>query len=186
MSKLYILTLSLQLFSLPTHTYTLVLAYATQTGDIFGGACGDFEVFSDGFYMERKRQYCFEPVLLGALDNLYRHHPNATVLYITRNVDEWLSSVHRWYLLGKRLLKNCRGPGYFTQWQEKELDYSLLVQMYKDHGNKIREFVAAHPSLTYIEVSLESNETGRQLEDVVGIPKECWTHSNVNAFHPKT
>ena len=38
----------------------------------------------------------------------------------------------------------------------------------------IRQFVHDRPSITYIEVKLESADTGRILEEATGITAGCW------------
>jgi hypothetical protein len=157
----------------------------TQTSDIFGGACGRFDIFTDASRFFKEEKLCFEPVLHGGMENLYHYHPNATILLITRNVNDWVSSVNRWYQLGSRIKTWCHGPGYFTQWKDKIVTNDDLVQLYKDHGNMVRSFAQSHPSLTFIEVQLEGNETAAILEERIGISKECWGQSNVNIRNPK-
>jgi hypothetical protein len=152
---------------------------------VFGGACGAYDVFSDGSYWITQTKYCFEPVLHGGLDNLYRYHPNATIVLVVRKVDGWISSIKNWFRLAGRLKHFCRQPGYYTQWQNKTVTDDDLAQMYIDHANMVRSFAKAHPSLTYIEVELESNDTGRVLEERIGISRECWGHSNANSRQPK-
>jgi hypothetical protein len=142
-------------------------------------------VFSDGSHFVNKDRHCFEPVLHGGLDNLYRYHPNATIFLAVRNIDGWISSVKHWFHLDRRLKHVCRRPGYYTQWQNKTVTDDDLAQMYIDHANMVRSFAKAHPSLTYIEVELESNDTGRVLEERIGISRECWGHSNANPRKPK-
>jgi hypothetical protein len=135
--------------------------------------------------MDRENKTCFEPVLHGGMDNLYQYHPNATILFVTRDVEEWVSSVNRWAGLGNRLKKTCQGPGYFTQWQGRRKTDDDLRNLYLDHADMVQSFVKAHPSLTYIEVELESNDTGAILEERTGISRQCWGPSNININIPK-
>jgi hypothetical protein len=158
-----------------------------QTSDVFGGACGGYDVFSDGHYFLKQDHYCFEPVLHGGMENLYHYHPEATILLVTRNVDDWVSSVNRWFRLGDRVKEWCRGPGYFEQWQGKAVVTNAdLAQLYRDHGQMVRSFAQTHPSIKFIEVQLESNETGAILEERIGISRNCWSRSNTNVNNPPT
>jgi hypothetical protein len=152
-----------------------------QTSDIFGGACGPFDIYSDANYMINAKQYCFEPVFHGGLDNFYRYHPHGTLILVTRNLQGWLSSVRRWRMLFYELIHDCHGPGYYTQWKDKNVTEDDVLQMYIDHADIVRSFAQAHPSLTFIEVELESNQTGRILEDRIGISRKCWGQHNVNS-----
>jgi hypothetical protein len=156
-----------------------------QTSDVFGGACGPFDIFTDGSKRIPAKQICFEPVFHGGLENFYYYHPHGTLMLVTRNLQDWLSSVYRWYVLHDRLAHHCHGPGYFTQWKGKNVTDDDILQMYMDHVNTVRSFAQAHPSLTYIEVELESNQTGQILEDRIGISRECWGQHNVNTLKPK-
>jgi hypothetical protein len=152
---------------------------------VFGGACGPFDIFSDGSQRIEAKKSCFEPVFHGGLENFHRYHPNGTLILVTRNMQDWLYSVRRWYVLYDRLTHDCHGPGYYTQWKDKNVTEDDVLQMYMDHANTVRSFAQAHPSLTYIEVELESNQTGQILEDRIGISRECWGQHNVNTGKPK-
>jgi hypothetical protein len=44
----------------------------------------------------------------------------------------------------------------------------------------VRDFAAAHPSMTFLEVSLEDNATASILEERIGIPASCWGKHNEN------
>jgi hypothetical protein len=58
-----------------------------------------------------------------------------------------------------------------------------ILRFYDWHTEHVRSFAAAHPSMTYIEVKLESDDTAQILEDQIGIPAQCWGHSNINTRH---
>jgi hypothetical protein len=130
--------------------------------------------------MDPDRHECFEPVLHGALENLYRHHPTATVMLTVRPVDDWVASVEHWNHLGDQLKATCQGPGYFTQWRDRNVTNDDLARLYVDHAQMVRSFVQAHSSLTFIEVDLTFNKTGSILEERIGIPQICWGSKNVN------
>lgn len=46
--------------------------------------------------------------------------------------------------------------------------------MYDNFNQMIRLFVKDRPSITYIEVQLESNATGKLLHEATGIDAACW------------
>lgn len=56
-------------------------------------------------------------------------------------------------------------------------DQSVWENFYNQHVQSIRDFAAQHSSqITYVEVPLDSQETGQLLEKQIGISKECWKH----------
>jgi hypothetical protein len=61
-----------------------------------------------------------------------------------------------------------------------------IQAFYNWHTEHVRKFAKAHPSMTYIEVSLESSDTAQQLEEAIGIPAHCWGHANKNTRIPPT
>jgi hypothetical protein len=129
--------------------------------------------------VDARSDTCFEPVFHGGLDNFYRYHPHGTLLLTVRNVDEWVDSVNNHKGFGSRFKVICKQPGYFaTHWGDKTVTDDDLAQFYSDHVQAVRDFAASHPSLTYIEVPLESDETGSRLETLTGIPASCWGHAN--------
>ena len=48
------------------------------------------------------------------------------------------------------------------------------MRMYDNFNHMIRQFVKDRPSIQYIEVQLESNATGKLLQDATGIDAACW------------
>jgi hypothetical protein len=46
----------------------------------------------------------------------------------------------------------------------------------------VRNYAQQHPSITYIEFSLEDDDlvVGKYLENIIGIPSKCWGRSNYN------
>jgi hypothetical protein len=132
--------------------------------------------------MDNKSGYCFEPVFHGGLDNFYRNHPEGTLVLTTRNVEDWVESINGYHDLGYRFKTTCRKPGYFeTHWSNKNVTDADLAQFYLDHVQAVRDFATSHPSLTYIEVSLESEDTGKILESLTGIWSFCWQQRNSKA-----
>ena len=62
----------------------------------------------------------------------------------------------------------------------RTLTASDILRFYDWHTEHVRNFAMHNPSMTYVEVSLEADETGQMLEDAIGIPAQCWGHANVN------
>lgn len=57
---------------------------------------------------------------------------------------------------------------------------------YCSHVNRVRDLVSRNPSHTLVEVDIEDPEIGQRMEDIFGVDKSCWGHSNANAFiHPE-
>jgi hypothetical protein len=55
-----------------------------------------------------------------------------------------------------------------------------LLAFVEGHEANVRAFVAAHPSHTLVEVTIEDPDAGRALEAAFGIPAECWRRENAN------
>lgn len=151
--------------------------------------CGDHDIWSDtGFVGLRYRQGinissihkeipCYYP-LIEALDQVYTFYPNSTFLFITRNETDWLKSVetyHEGFIVD--VWKQCNIPGFPGSNSTPE-DFKSFYQWHQD---LIRDFAKKHPSITYIEVPLEAENTGQLLEESIGINQLCWGHHNKQA-----
>ena len=117
---------------------------------------------------------CFYP-LIDALEEVYTAYPNATFLFVVRETDAWLNSIqsyHDGFIM--EVWKRCRTEGF------PGLDGNLedFREFYEWHKEMIRNFALERPSLTYIEVELESSETGDILQEQIGIDASCWGHYN--------
>ena len=55
-----------------------------------------------------------------------------------------------------------------------DTDPQAFAAFYDWHTAHVREFCLQHPSLTYIEVALESPMLGKILEEKIGISASCW------------
>lgn len=117
---------------------------------------------------------CYYP-LIDALEETYAAYPNATFLFVVRETNAWLDSMqsyHDGFIMD--VWKRCRTRGF------PGLDGTLddFRNFYEWHKDLIRSFAMEHPSLTYIEVELEAEETGDILQEKVGINATCWGHHN--------
>ena len=116
----------------------------------------------------------------GGLENIVEHHPDATIMLVTRNATSWHRSTAKW---GQLLLRWRRGCGFdgehdkknaywYKKWRTSDPE-DYWVDFYHAHTQKIREFAMKHPSLTYVEVKLEDEEMGKKMEGYTGIPSDC-------------
>jgi len=133
--------------------------------------CGNYDVFTDTGYAlyQASGPNCYYPSV-EALEEIYQAYPNATFVMVVRNTASWFTSVEKWgegSLLKRWGACNTTGYGWTTKREKVEAFYDW-------HTENIRQFAMDHPSLNYIEVGLESEDTGKLLEDKIGIPATCW------------
>jgi Sulfotransferase domain len=135
--------------------------------------CGDYNVFTDTGYATFKDAppvRCYYPSI-EALDATYKQFPNITVIMITRDTNKWYKSMEKW---GEgTLLKRWKACNT-TNMPNSNAKPQDFMRFYDWHNDNIRKFVSDKPSIKYIEVELESSETGDILEREVGIPSTCW------------
>ena len=120
---------------------------------------------------------CYYPSV-DALDALFENYPTLTIVHVVRETESWYASMAKWGdgSLLKRW-RRCNATG-FPGWTLKP---QKIKKFYDWHTDNIRQFATKHPSLNYIEVSLESSETGRIHEDRIGIPAKCWGKCSPNS-----
>lgn len=144
----------------------------------FFQGCGDYDIWTDNSFFDAPT-ICWDPSVTH-LDTIYQHYPNATILLIVRDSFSWINSVIRWGKLYQRL-QTCH-----NLWPEQPpltkslFDVEDIRQYYLWQIQHVRNFAATHPSMTYIEVSLEDNATASILEERIGIPASCWGRHNNN------
>jgi len=131
-----------------------------------------------GKELPQDNMQCYYP-LIDALEETYTSYPNATFLFVVRNTDAWLESIqsyHDGFIM--EVWKRCKTQGF------PGLDGTLedFREFYEWHKEMIRTFASEHPSLTYIEVDLESPEAGEHLQEQIGIDASCWGHHNQQKF----
>lgn len=137
--------------------------------------CGNYDVYSDtgfSFFVAQDVSDCYYPSI-SALSDIHQHYPNATIIMITRNSASWLRSMQAWGdgSLLKRW-KNCNMTSFLPSGSQDDPD--AFAAFYDWHTAHVRSFAKRHPSLTYVEVSLESPGVGHILEEQIGIPASCW------------
>lgn len=134
--------------------------------------CGGYRVLADAGAIWARGQRCFYPSVHG-LDNIAKHYPTSTVLLVRRNTTAWVRSARHWNGLLDRMGSACDGfPGNQT-YQATDDEW---MDWYEAHNNKIRQFVTDHPTLTYVEASLEDPNTAEYLEERTGVSASCWAN----------
>jgi len=135
--------------------------------------CGDhhYKVWTDaGAIFDLKNPQCYYPSVHG-LDDIVKDYPQATIMLVVRNTTNWVHSTKWWNGIRPNMERFCSG---FPNVSSTDQDWA---DFYESHSQSIRDFVQIHPSLTYVEVSLESSSTASYLENRVGIPASCWKDS---------
>ncbi|CAB9498337.1 expressed unknown protein [Seminavis robusta] len=153
--------------------------------------CSYYKVWSDIQYLFRPKgsddwsqAHCFLPTLGGGLEAFHDSFPRGTILHVTRNATHWIQSANRWQQLQERWAMACRDhqhhhSGLFVP--PSRSPFAIWQDFYHNHTEWIRQFAREHPSLTYVEISLEDSVgTPKILNQVFGIPTFCWGHSNKN------
>ena len=131
--------------------------------------CGDYKVWTDAGVLAPGT--CFYPSIHGGLRALYDSYPTATILQVNRETESWVNSTTEFNDLWTRWSEKCdKFPGV----ESTREDYA---KFYESHTEMVRQFAKDHPSMTYIEVSLEGADTGTVLEEKTGINASCWVHS---------
>ena len=136
--------------------------------------CGKYDVFADtgySLFVSPGISDCYYPSI-SALPAIYKHYPNATIIMIARNSTSWLNSMQAWGD-GSLLMrwKNCKMTSHLPSTPN---DPDAFRAFYEWHTEHVRNFAQQHPSLSYIEVELESPITGQILQEQIGIPASCW------------
>jgi hypothetical protein len=115
-------------------------------------------------------EQCFYPSIDG-LDAIYESYPTMTFVNVVRNTEAWYHSIRTWSSASLFVrLRLCNATGFPNGQSTKE----DIMQMYDNFNQMIRQFVKDRPSIQYIEVQLESNATGKLLQEATGIDAACW------------
>lgn len=133
--------------------------------------CGRYHVYSDAGFIRGNR--CFYPSVHG-LQAFYDAYPKATILLVKRDSHAWLNSIKKWK--GGALLRKWANA--CDQFPAKKATDEDIESFYEGHAASIRKFVKDHPSLTYVEINLESSDIGQQLQESIGVNASCWGHHN--------
>jgi len=118
---------------------------------------------------------CYNPNMGYTMEAIWDAYPEATLLYVRRNATQWFRSA------------DAQRAGFVKRWSHEkctempntrnERDW---VKFYDNHTEYIRKFAKErqrrHPGMAFVEVELESPDTGRVLEEKIGLPASCWKH----------
>ncbi|KAL3915635.1 MAG: hypothetical protein SGILL_005556 [Bacillariaceae sp.] len=111
------------------------------------------------------------------LEQMYDNFPKATWILNLRDPQSWLSSVDRWEDLRQRFIDNPFEP---TLPRGKGQDDIDMIAFYLEQAERIRSFCKAHPSITLVELKIDTATAGQVMEDAFGISRDCWGNRNVN------
>ena len=148
-------------------------------------SCGHARVFSDigiiRFKSRHDKGMCFYPSLSQeALEAFYQMAPYGTILHLVRDPTAWYLSCRKWQGKGGLMEKWSRNPACSRDiFPPPSSSQEAWESFYHDHNTRIRQFVAHHPTLHYLEIPLAA-DTGRILEEAYGYSAACWGHANPN------
>jgi len=122
------------------------------------------------------------------LEELVHGVSNATFFLTFRSMEKWYYSIKHWP-------PRMNGPHMDDRWKksnitgspsnERESNPEEISDWYCNHVKRVRQIVAQNPSHTLVEIDIEDPGIGQRMEDIFGIDKSCWGHTNVNAIiHP--
>ncbi|CAB9503054.1 expressed unknown protein [Seminavis robusta] len=134
--------------------------------------CGDNLHYSDIGIVEPS--HCFYPTMEGGLDAMYEAYPYGTIMNVVRDGRAWYRSAQKHYNLLGRWSSFCPNFPVQGSTEEEWLDF------YQFHTHTVRNFAKRHPTMTYVEIKLESNETANILRETFGFDDSCWGHANRN------
>lgn len=127
---------------------------------------------------------CFHPSVSGGLELFYKHHPNATLISSVRSTDNWFDSVLRYnFTSGYSLIANlleCPRFIHTPEIPQRNMTVQDVKDFYEYQIEYVRNFAKNHPSMTYIEISLEDDQSiaAATLEAHTGIDASCWGQYN--------
>jgi hypothetical protein len=122
---------------------------------------------------------CYYPTV-SSLDELYQSYPNMTILLGTRDVNNWYHSLKQW---GRGRM--FRRWAHYCSFMPKgrKATKETYINFYVWHTEHVRNFTRHHPSLTYVEFSIDSPNASLELEHATGISASCWGHHRPPVFN---
>ncbi|KAL7528788.1 hypothetical protein ACHAWF_004148 [Thalassiosira exigua] len=130
---------------------------------------------------------------IALLEELVRGLPDATFFLTFRNMTKWYKSITNFppklgrkktLHMDERWMKgNMTGspPLYDAEGNKRESDPNEFSEWYCKHVERVRELIARNPSHSLVEIDIEDPGVGWRMEDMFGIDRNCWGHTNVNA-----
>ena len=123
--------------------------------------------------------------MVDSLDNISKFYPNSTILYVRRDPSDWFRSASNFGSLLSRFRSREKSPlveSLFPPDAPKRpagMNETHWTTFYENYSDYIKKFALEHPSLTYLEVPLDSN-TDTVMQERIGIPRRCFVHANVS------
>lgn len=120
------------------------------------------------------------------LNEIHREKPNSTLLLTFRPMADWYKSITHWPPNADKinkplLMSNRMTRANITNFPSgKGTNEAEFSNWFCGHVERVREFVALHPSHALVEVDIMNNNVGVILGEVFGIESSCWGHSNKN------
>ena len=162
---------------------------------LIGRDLNEYKIFGNVEDMTGGKLFLFTD----ALENIKTYYPNSTLLYIRRDPKDWYHSASNWSdLLYRFRTLECSNltDSFFNtnsvndkttsstrkkyMSRNEKQNESFWLNFYNNYENYIRNFAYNHPTLTYLEVPLNTNTTGQVLEEKTGISRLCFGHKNKN------
>jgi Sulfotransferase domain len=135
-------------------------------------------VWTDSSYIGGEHG-CYHPNL-DALDDIWEAYPHATLLYVRRNATAWFHSA------------NTKRASFIPKWSDicpqmpRGRNVTVWENFYNNFTQNLRNFAKQRQGqMTYVEVELESPDTGRILEEQIGLPASCWKHCKSSFMNEK-
>jgi hypothetical protein len=111
------------------------------------------------------------------LREMHDQFPKATWILNLRDPTKWLQSIDRWKDLRKRLIDYSGGDDFPKGRGTRDEE---MIDFYHKQAQRVRDFVADHPSHTLVEVNIDGPDAGQVMEDAFGISGDtCWGARNV-------
>jgi hypothetical protein len=142
--------------------------------------CGNYEAYTQ-LDVSIGKAHCYLPQI-DALEEIHDEAPNATFILNFRNVSNWVRSMKNWGQFDKRLMA-CNSTGSpawpLVERSSNSNDTSpWLTDFFCNQVERVRDFVAKHPSHALIEVDIEDPNAGEFLSEAFDIPASCWKQMN--------
>lgn len=108
--------------------------------------------------------------------DIHAAFPHATWVLNVREPAGWVRSLDRWKDLRQRHVDYPGGEEFPAGRGARDEE---MVEFYRRQAQRVRDFVADHPSHALVEVAIDSPTAGRVMEEAFGISEACWGARNV-------
>ena len=129
--------------------------------------------------------------MIDSLDNISKFYPNSTILYVRRDPSDWFRSASNFGSLLRRFRSSEKSPLVESLFSPDSptrpaaMNETHWTTFYENYSDYVRKIGSEHPSLTYLEVPLDSN-TDTVMQERIGITKQCWGRANVSSKKNET